>query len=377
MTFEFASDKQIRILQILSAPASGGAETFVRDLSCNLSAQGYSVHIAFLDRAADLNRDEGFEAKFLAQLDAHGVSYSFLGHNTRRKPWLGIMRLRRLVKRQRIQLIHSHLAYGNIFSVGVPRTPLVYTHHSESARFSIAYWIYFRHRVTSFIGISKKCADNLNTFAGEGARVTLINNGINVAGISARPPLRERSVLRAICVGRLSEQKNYPLLARAIAALDPMYQRKLLVDVYGEGDPSIPIHCNHILRVANAPENIIRFCGVSSEIREILQDYDMFLMSSDWEGLPIALIEAVAAGLPTIVTNVGGCSEVTGTGPTTETTGIVVPPGDVIAFCEAIRTALDDPSPLKQWSQNARRAAKAFSIVQSAKDHVQLYRKVI
>jgi glycosyltransferase involved in cell wall biosynthesis len=349
----------------------------VRDLSCDLSARGNSVHIVFLDCAADLNRDQGFEAKFLAQLDAHGVSYSFLGHDTRHKPWLGIIRLRRLVKRQRIQLIHSHLAYGNIFSIGVPRTPLVYTHHSENVRFPNAYWIYFRHRVARFIGISKKCANNLRTYAGEGAQVSLINNGINIADIPARPAFRDRNVLRAICVGRLSAQKNYPLLARAIAALDPMHQRKLLVDVYGEGDASIPIHCNHILRAANAPDNIIRFCGVSSEIRNILQDYDMFLMSSDWEGLPIALIEAVAAGLPTIVTNVGGCSEVTGTGPTTEKTGIVVPPGDTSAFCAAIAAALDNAGARKQWSQNARSAAKAFSIVQSAKDHVQLYRKVI
>lgn len=366
-----------RILQVLAAPGSGGAETFVCDLSCALSAQGNSMHMAFLSRAADLGRDAEFEVDFLARLDAHGVSYSFLGHDCRRKPWLGLARLRRLVHEQRIELIHSHLAFGNIFAAGVPRVPLVYTHHSEKVRFSRAFWTYFRYRAAHFIGISQTCTANLQTYAGQGARVSMIVNGINLTGIPSRPAISDRAVLRAISVGRIAAQKNYPLLARAVAELDPARRSRLVVDIYGEGDQTIVANCEDILRVSDVPPSTLRFRGVSSKIREILQDYDMFLMSSDWEGLPIALIEAAAAGLPTVVTDVGGCREITGTGLDSVTAGIVVPPGDALAFRDAIAKMLDDAALRVRWSRNAREVAQGFSITQSAEDHAGLYQEVL
>ena len=162
-----------------------------------------------------------------------------------------------------------------------------------------------------------------------------------------------------------------------MAALEPAHRLKLSVDIYGEGDPAIIDTCMDILCASNVPADTLRFQGVSPKIREILQDYDMFLMSSDWEGLPIALIEAAAAGLPTVVTDVGGCREVTGTGLASDTAGIVVPPGDPLAFRDAIATLLDESAARARWSRNARDAAQAFSITQSAADHARLYNEAI
>jgi len=360
-------------MQIVAAPASGGAETFVRDLSCELARQGHKVHMVFLDHAADLGRDPEFEVDFLSRLEACEVSYSFLGHDTRRRPWAGMARLRRLVSQQRCDLIHSHLAYGNIFAAAAPKVPLVYTHHSENARFPKAIWAYIRLRARRLIGISQACADNLTKFAGPSAPIEMIQNGIDLEGIQCRPTRRDRDVLHAICVGRITAQKNYPLLARAIAELAPKHQQKLIVDVYGEGDTSISEKCADILRAAGVPLDTMRFRGVTSKLRQILQEYDAFLMSSDWEGLPIALIEAAAAGLPSVVTDVGGCAEVTGTGPS----GLIVPPGDIESFSGAIATLLNDANERELWSRNARETAKAFSITQSSSDHLQLYKEVI
>lgn len=365
--------RRLRILQIIAAPASGGAESFVRDLSFALVAQGHFVHIVFLSHATDLGRDALFENDFLAQLFQHGVGYSFLGHDTRRKPWLGLARLRRLVGAMRIDIVHSHLAFGNIFAASVPRVPLVYTHHSENIRFPRAIWAYFRLRAALFIGISQTCAENLQAYLGQGVRVELILNGIDLEGVPACPVGRSRDQLRAICIGRITAQKNYPLLAQAIAALEPAHRKRLAVDIYGEGDSSIVAACFDILGAADVSQEMLRFRGVSSGIRQVLLDYDLFLMSSDSEGLPIALIEATAAGLPAVVTDVGGCREVIDSGPS----GIVVPPGDPQAFSRAIAFLLEDAEKRALWSRNARVMAQAFSISQSAKNYARLYKQII
>ncbi|MEQ9393709.1 glycosyltransferase [Haliea sp.] len=114
---------------------------------------------------------------------------------------------------------------------------------------------------------------------------------------------------------------------------------RLTVDICGEGDLTIVASCMDILPASDVPEDSLRFHGVSTEIREILQGYDMLLMTSDRESLPIALIETAAAGLPTVVTDVGGCREVTGADPTSDTAGIVVPPGGFVSLPRCHRYA--------------------------------------
>lgn len=363
----------MRILQIITAPASGGAETFVRDLSCALATLGHSLHVCFIDRAVDLGRDQAFEATFLSRLDDHNISYSFLGHEVRRQPWLGALRLRRLVRRLKVDVIHSHLAYGNVFAAAVPRVPLVYTHHNELMRFPKPYWRYFRFRVARFIGISNVCAANLIRYCGVADRVTLIRNGIDLSTVVQRTPkiADHTSALRAVCVGNISPQKNYPLLAEALARLEPSDCVRIRVDVFGEGDPAIKEACSEILRKAGIAPNIMKFKGISSRIRETLSDYDIFLMSSDWEGLPIALIEAAAAGLPTIVTDVGGCRELVESGPS----GIVVPPSDTTAYHAAVREMLIKPELREAFSQNALNSALEYSIFESANKHCLIYKE--
>lgn len=362
-----------RILQIIAAPASGGAETFVRDLSCTLAIQGLSLHVCFIDRAVELGRDPAFEANFLSQLEAHGVAYGFLGHEVRRKPWLGALRLRRLVRRHQIDVIHSHLAYGNVFAAAIPRVPLIYTHHNELMRFPRPYWRYFRARVTRFIGISDVCMANLSRYSGATDRVTLVRNGIDLSEIVPRASkvAEGKKNLRAICVGTVSPQKNIPLLAEVLAGMEPAERGCISVDVFGEGDPMIKEACLAILRDAGVTQDMLRFHGISSRIREILSSYDLFLMSSDWEGLPIALIEATAAGLPAIVTDVGGCRELVDAGPS----GLVVPPSDVTAYRAALRRMLTEPELREIFAINAVHSAYEYSITESAVKHAQIYER--
>ncbi len=362
---------KIRVLHIIAAPTSGGAETFVRDLSCSQATLGVHPHLCFINRAEDLGSDLTYEADFLSRLEENNIGYSFLGHEVRRRPWLGALRLRSLVRKKKIDVIHSHLAYGNVFAVAVPNIPLVYTHHTEKKRFSTPYWLYFRARVSCFVGISKRCVENLQAICGKNARVKLVRNGVDLSTIV---PRRQRATcakesLRAISIGRITPQKNYPLLAKAVAGLDPTERALITVDVFGEGDPEIVEHCLKLTKKYNESDQVLFFRGISTQIRDILSSYDLFLMSSDWEGMPIALLEAAAAGLPMVVTDVGGCREAVETGPS----GLVVAPGDVVAYRASLRRMLAEPLLRELFAKNALRTARIFSIEKTAEAYVQIY----
>ncbi|WP_228278533.1 hypothetical protein [Acinetobacter indicus] len=79
----------MNILHIISAPASGGAEVYVKDLASCLACQGHNLHIAFLSNASDVGRNPVYEENFLNDLKSSGVNIYIIGNETRKKPWLG------------------------------------------------------------------------------------------------------------------------------------------------------------------------------------------------------------------------------------------------------------------------------------------------
>jgi glycosyltransferase involved in cell wall biosynthesis len=96
-------------------------------------------------------------------------------------------------------------------------------------------------------------------------------------------------------------------------------------------------------------------------------------MSSAWEGMPIALLEASMSGLPFIATDVGGCAEVARLCGN----GLIVPPGDAAAFAEALAGLVTDPEQIEALSRAALANAGIFSIETSAKAHLALYQRLL
>lgn len=361
------------LLHVITAPASGGAENYVRDLCVYLRRAGWKPHVVFVDRAEELGRDLGYQERFLAVLERAGIGYSFLGHECRKRPWLGAMRLRRIARSTGAELVHSHLAYGNFFAAALPRTPLVYTHHSENARFSAAVYRYFRWRVTRYVGISKRCVDSLRQYTG--AEPTLIRNSVDLERFGPGTTIRNSAdgTVRAIAVGRLHWHKNFPLIAEAITLLPEGLRDRLSVTVFGEGDKEISERCATILQGAGISSDKMRFAGSSSDIPGQMAASDLYLMSSKTEGMPIALLEATASGLPAIVTNVGGCSEIIEACQS----GIVVEPDDADAYARALGEMIGNPAGLARFASNAADNAAAFSMAVAAEAHDRLYREIL
>lgn len=181
----------------------------------------------------------------------------------------------------------------------------------------------------------------------------IIPNAINEQFI-LEPYIGERKN-KIVTVGRLMPQKNQELLLRAfakVAAVFPIYK----LHIYGDG----PLK-SKLLQVAKELdiEDKIEFEGFVSNIAEIIKDAALFVLSSDFEGMPNALMEAMAMGVPSISTDCGGGGakfliE-------NEKNGLLVPIGDVDALASAMDRVLSDRAFSEKISKNARTLCKTLA----------------
>ncbi|MDI5921859.1 glycosyltransferase [Halomonas sp. LR5S13] len=292
----------MKIIHVISSAASGGAEIYVKDLSKAMVLNGNDVLIVFLDRASESGRDADFESSFLSELDKNGIEYGFLGSSSRINPVKGALGLARLCRKFSPNVIHSHLYFGAIFSLFQFGVPHVYTHHNIKLKASPYLYRILDLRTTAYVGICNACETLLKGVTRK--PVVRIDNGVDESRVNPKKTFSLDLPLKIICVGTLSLQKNHQLLLHAISKLPDL---DILLTVAGEGSQAHQLKC---LVKELGIERKVDFIGNSNNIKQLMHDADIFVMSSAWEGLPIVQIEATLTGLPVLVTDVGGCSEI-------------------------------------------------------------------
>lgn len=182
-------------------------------------------------------------------------------------------------------------------------------------------------------------------------RATVIPNGIPVPDSFRRGWLRAELGLPPdatvmVCVGSLIRRKGHDILLNAVAPLlggsPPLY---LLIAGDGEERDALTA-----LAVSLRVAAFVRLLGLRNDVPDVLADADLFVLASRAEGLTLAVVEAMAAGLPVVVTDVGGHKEVV-----TEVTGVLVPPDDVSAFRGGVERLLADPATSRRLGTAGRR----------------------
>ena len=186
-------------------------------------------------------------------------------------------------------------------------------------------------------------------------RVRVIRNAIPLppgeeTGDSARPPSASARPI-VLTVARLDPQKNLSDLIRAAAQVP---EARFLVA--GEGPMRSALESE--IR-AHALDGRVELLGFRSDVAELLRACDLFVLPSLFEGLPLSVLEAMAAGKPVIASRVGGTDEAVVHGET----GILVPPSDPAALARAIRELLADPATAQAYGARGRaRVAREFSV---------------
>lgn len=172
----------------------------------------------------------------------------------------------------------------------------------------------------------------------------------------------------AVVVGTLKEQKGHRVLIEAAQILAPTHPNLVFLLA---GDGALRSELEDQARTAGL-DGQVRFLGSRSDIPELLAASDLFVLPSLWEGLPMALIEAMASSLPVIATRVSG----TQNAMIPNRTGLVVEPGDPQALAEAITAVLAGPAHARDMGRAARqRIEECYSAQAQAKAHIALYLK--
>jgi glycosyltransferase involved in cell wall biosynthesis len=172
-------------------------------------------------------------------------------------------------------------------------------------------------------------------------RLHLIPNGVDTdvfspsreLRLSTRKSLGVDAKFVWLAVGRLVSQKDYPTLFRALTLLD---HKRFVVLIAGNGPLELELR-DECARLGLG--TCVQFCGAREDMLPLYNAADAFVMSSEFEGLSVALLEAASMGLPAVVTNTGGNAEIVQDGAT----GHVIPPGNHTALSQAMQQLMTIP----------------------------------
>jgi glycosyltransferase involved in cell wall biosynthesis len=265
-------------------------------------------------------------------------------------------RLRSLILRGRYDVVHSHGWPCLLFAaLAVPRGTrapvLVTTEHNVTNRRRrpllrpVDRLLYRPY--SNIVAVSQAVADSLARWhPGLEPRITTIHNGILpdrfVASSGARERIRkehgipERAPALVTVAGGLTAQKGIDVLLTALASLSGTDALRPHLVLVGDGPLRSDLD-GQARRLDLTPR--VHFLGFRSDIPDLLAAADLFVLPSRWEGCPMVLLEAMAAGVPVVATRVGGVPEIVDH----DRSGLLVPPEDPEALAAAIETILSSP----------------------------------
>jgi glycosyltransferase involved in cell wall biosynthesis len=210
--------------------------------------------------------------------------------------------------------------------------------------------------------------------------LSVIPNGVNPEEFRSVPPEARESIRRSLglqdefawlAVGRFEIAKDYPNMLRAFATVRERHARVVLLLV-GRGSLQRNIQAQaRALELGSA----VRFLGVRRDVPNLLSAADGYLMSSAWEGMPMVLLEAAAAGLPIVATAVGGNREVV----EDERSGYLVAPGDPEALARAMTRlmSLSEPERRTMGERGRDRVLNGYSLTRVVERWEALYRETL
>lgn len=372
----------LRVAQVVEALESGGAELLAIEIARALNERHYDSHIIVLRGGG------AFEGRLPA-----GVRYHCLerpcrdgGQFARLAYFAGTCaKLRALLGRLQIDLVQCHLPKANYLGLAMsavgacPVCPTVHNNrefdYGDDAsalkrRLRQAGYRQMLRTCPAVIAVSDRVRTSLIAELAiserDAVRVAVVPNGVEIGEpLDTAIRARQRAALGVgeddlllVAVGRLTRQKNHGALVRALAQLGPTRHEWRCV-IAGEGelrDDLQRLICDVGLN------SRVHLVGLVGEVRALMCAADVFCLPSLYEGLPLALLEAMAEGLPTVAYAIDGVRDVIVDGQH----GIMAVEGDVAGFAAAVaRLANDDDMRMRagRAARDLARSRFSFSAV--------------
>jgi len=366
-----ASTRRPRILIAITLAEVGGAQTCVAELLPEL-VKTFDVTIAA--------HGPGPLREAARKAGATSVELRNVRRAIGPRDALGLIELIRLIRRVRPDVVHAHSSKAGVLArvaAAVCRVrAVVFTAHGWAFKAEPGYRsrLYLNaDRATAAVTSAVICVSETERREGlaartcRPARTVVIRNGVDASRFGIRTHA-EVPRPQLISVGRLKAPKDFETLLDALALLDGLSFEAIVV---GDG-PDLE-HLEARSRRLGLVDRVT-FAGEQPDVPERLARADCFVLSSVSEGLPISVLEAMAAGLPVVASDVGGVHELVGEG----VTGSLVPPRDPEALAAALRPVLADAGLRARLGQAGRAEVEmSFSIEAFQRGHLDLYARLL
>lgn len=350
-----------KVMMVIPSLSVGGAEKMAIDIAAHVDRSLIDVTVVSLYPYRETVLSEYAKKAGLNVIYLNKKSGSILSV---------VRELKQTIKKIKPDVIHTHLYVAPYVLLAAGRKILKYhTVHNVAEKEATGFlrlmmkWAYKFGGFTP-VAISPYCADTFGAvYKRPSNTIPTVINGIDISRF--RQVRTEHTIVKLINVGRFNPQKNQKLLIKVFAEIHRQCPNTVLEIV---GDGYLRSELEDAVR-ANKLENVVIMQGESDLISEKLGGSDIFVLSSDYEGLPVSVLEAMASGLPIVTTKAGGVVDIVKDG----VNGMIVPVGDIDALTRAVVTLVNDKEKRKSMGEASKKIAEAFSIEECAKKYQELY----
>ncbi|MEO8692729.1 MAG: glycosyltransferase [Acidimicrobiales bacterium] len=371
---QMAAQPRVRVLWLTKGLGRGGVERLIASSIRHFDRDRFDVEVAYLLPWKDA---------FVTDITDAGVPVHCLGT----RGWAKVLwplRLRRLARDQRYDIIHTHMPLSAaIARISLGRRPrFVHTEHN----------VWERHRRPSrwansltfsrnaaVVAVSTSVAQSIHPpWAAHKPSIEVLLHGINLNEIKLQSADRAKARdalgldptdLVIGTVGNLTRKKNQQMMLHATSVLAERLPNVRLVLI---GAGPLEDNLRHLAERLGIADRAI-FAGSRKDVLELLPGLDVFCLSSQFEGLSIALVEAMATGIPCVATAVGGIPEVIEDG----VSGLLVAPGATADLVDTLERVLREQSLRTQLGTAGRIRASAFDIGRAARRLQALYEEMM
>lgn len=367
--------KRSRLLQITHALSVGGLEQVILTLCRSINKQQYEITVLCLRELGDL----------AVEVEKTGAKVILLPQKNSGTDYFSFLKIAKIIRQIKPDVIHTHntqpLIEGVLGCLVAGRLPtIVHTDHArqfpDKKRYMFAEWC-ASHFVHKMVGVSEKTTENLRRFEKiSPKKLTTIENGIilenyqiTIDTSAKRKELNLPESGRIIgVIARLEPVKGITFLLKAAPAILEKYPDTVFLIV---GDGSEKNNLIQESRDLGITDNIF-FTGVRHDVPQLLELLDIYVLPSISEGLPMGLLEAMAAGCSVVATNVGGVPGVLGENEN----GLLVEHSSPAMFTKTIIYLIENKSiRLDYGIRSNKYVSRNFNIQKMISEYSGLYRK--
>lgn len=357
----------MKVLHVINSLILAGVEVLLAEMVPRFQARGLEVEVAVL---------KPLDSPLEHRLRDSGIPFFPNRVDRIYSPRHVFPLARRLHEFDLVQsyLFPAQLWVASAAVLAKRRVPLVTTEqstHNDRRRWwlrPLDRWMYSRYRAIACN--SPETLESLVRWVpGTKNRVSVIPNGVPIERFEEAQPLPRAGLLPEdgspllIFVARLEPAKDHATLLRALAQV-PGARLALVGD--GELRPEL-----EQLASSLGIRERVHFLGRRPDVPGLLKLADVYVHSSHWEGFGIAAVEAMAAGVPVIASDVPGLSQVV------DSAGLLFPPGDAGCLAKHIRSLLASEPLRRRLAQAGQERARSFSIERSVEAYLNLYKSVL